>query len=277
MNATAQRLRLLWRSPAGRFALVVLAGVVIAAVFAPWFAPFDPALQQMADRLMPPSRAHWLGTDGLGRDELSRLIYGARPTLGLAALVVVLTVPIGLAIGIVSAYAGSWIERMLMRLTDIFMAFPRLVLALAFVGLLGPGLINGALALVLTGWPAYARLARAEVAVMRRSDYLAAAEMQGISGVRLLWGHMLPMCLPSARVRLALDLASIILTGASLGFLGLGVRPPQAEWGTMVAEGSKVIFDQWWIAAIPGTAILLLSLAFNLLADALRDVSDPAS
>jgi peptide/nickel transport system permease protein len=277
MNATTQRLRLLWRSPAGRFALVVLAGVVIAAVFAPWFAPFDPALQQMADRLMPPSRAHWLGTDGLGRDELSRLIYGARPTLGLAALVVVLTVPIGLAIGIVSAYAGGWIERMLMRLTDIFMAFPRLVLALAFVGLLGPGLINGALALVLTGWPAYARLARAEVAVMRRSDYLAAAEMQGILGVRLLWGHMLPMCLPSARVRLALDLASIILTGASLGFLGLGVRPPQAEWGTMVAEGSKVIFDQWWIAAIPGTVILLLSLAFNLLADALRDVSDPAS
>ena len=277
MNANAQRLRLLWRSPAGRFALVVLAGVVIAAVFAPWFAPFDPALQQIADRLMPPSRAHWLGTDGLGRDELSRLIYGARPTLGLAALVVVLTVPIGLAIGIVSAYAGGWVERMLMRLTDIFMAFPRLVLALAFVGLLGPGLINGALALVLTGWPAYARLARAEVAVMRRSDYLAAAEMQGISGVRLLWGHMLPMCLPSARVRLALDLASIILTGASLGFLGLGVRPPQAEWGTMVAEGSNVIFDQWWIAAIPGTAILLLSLAFNLLADALRDVSDPTS
>ncbi|RKP49770.1 ABC transporter permease [Pararobbsia silviterrae] len=269
-------MRRIWRtSYGGRFALVVIVGVTLVACLAPRLAPYDPYAQQFAVRLMPPSSTHWLGTDGLGRDVLSRLMYGARPTLGLAVLVIALTVPIGLAIGIVAGYAGGWIERVLMRVTDIFMAFPRLVLALAFVGLLGPGLLNGALALVLTGWPAYARVSRAEIAALRRSDYLAAAEMQGITGFRLFWGHLLPICVPSARVRLALDLASIILAAAGLGFLGLGVRPPAAEWGTMVADGSKVIFDQWWLAAIPGLSIVVLSLAFNLLADALRDSTDP--
>ena len=263
------------RAPAAAVALVVLLLVVLAVIAAPWLAPYDPLAQDIGHRLLRPSAAHLLGTDGLGRDVLSRLIYGGRPTLGFAAAVALVTVPAGLAVGIVSGYFGGWVERMFMGLTDIVMAFPRLVLALAFVGLLGPGLLNGALALMLTGWPAYARLARAETLMLRRSDYLAAAEMQGIVGVRLLWGHVLPSCLPAAQVRVSLDLASIILAAAGLGFLGLGVRPPTAEWGTMVAEGSKVIFDQWWLAAIPGCAILVVSLAFNILADGLRDLADP--
>jgi peptide/nickel transport system permease protein len=270
-----ERARRLLRSPEATFGAAVVLLAVLVALLAPWIAPFDPSLQDIGQRLQPPSAAHLLGTDGLGRDLLSRLIYGARPTLGLVALVVVLTVPIGLIVGIVSGYCGGGIERVLMGITDIVMAFPQLVLALAFVGLMGPGLINGALALVLTGWPAYARLARTETLILRRSDYLAAAEMQGITGVRLLWGHVLPFCLPAVQIRLALNLASIMLAAAGLGFLGLGVRPPTPEWGSMIAEGAKVIFDQWWVAATPGAAVLICSFGFNLLADGLRDLGDP--
>jgi len=253
----------------------VIGFVLIIALAAPWIARYDPLHQDVGHRLEAATLQHPLGTDGLGRDLLSRLMYGARSTLGLAGLVVALMVPTGLCIGLVSGYYGGLIERALMGITNITMALPQLVLALAFVGLLGPGLLNAALALVLTGWPAYARLARAETATLRRSDYVAAAEMQGIVGPRLLWGHLLPACLPAMQVRLALDLASVILAAAALGFLGLGVKPPTPEWGMMIAEGSKVVFDQWWIAAVPGVAILLVSLAFNLLADGLRDITDP--
>ncbi|KTG60671.1 peptide ABC transporter permease, partial [Klebsiella pneumoniae] len=218
---------------------------------------------------------HWLGTDSYGRDLLSRLLYGARPALGLVALVTAITLPVGLLVGILSGYYGGWLERILMRFTDVVMSMPRLILAFAFVAMLGPGLVNGALALALTTWPAYARQARSEIQRLRHSDYLAAAEMLGIRGGRLLIGHILPLCLPSAIVRLALDLAGIILAAAGLGFLGLGARPPMAEWGAMIADGMQVIFDQWWIAAIPGAAILLASLAFNLLGDGLRDILEP--
>ncbi|VFS41269.1 Probable D,D-dipeptide transport system permease protein ddpC [Serratia liquefaciens] len=162
-----------------------------------------------------------------------------------------ITLPVGLLVGILSGYYGGWLERILMRFTDVVMSMPRLILAFAFVAMLGPGLVNGALALALTTWPAYARQARSEIQRLRHSDYLAAAEMLGIRGGRLLIGHILPLCLPSAIVRLALDLAGIILAAAGLGFLGLGARPPMAEWGAMIADGMQVIFDQWWIAAIP--------------------------
>uniref|UniRef100_UPI00066529D2 ABC transporter permease n=1 Tax=Klebsiella michiganensis TaxID=1134687 RepID=UPI00066529D2 len=172
-------------------------------------------------------------------------------------------------------FFGGWLERVLMRFTDVVMSMPRLILAFAFVAMLGPGLVNGALALALTTWPAYARQARSEIQRLRHSDYLAAAEMMGIRGWRLLMGHILPLCLPSAIVRLALDLAGIILAAAGLGFLGLGARPPMAEWGAMIADGMQVIFDQWWIAAAPGAVILIASLAFNLLGDGLRDVLEP--
>jgi peptide/nickel transport system permease protein len=254
---------------------VLLMLIVGAALLGPWFVPHDPLTQELGVRLQPPSLAHPCGTDGLGRDVLSRLIFGARATFGLVALVAVLMVPLGLIIGIVAGYWGGWVDRLLAGLTNLVMAFPPLVLALAFVGVLGPGLINSALALILTGWPAYARLARAETRVLRQSDYIDAARMQGIVGVRLLWGHVLPACVPTMQVRLALDLASIILAAAAFGFLGLGVRPPTPEWGMMIAEGSKVIFDQWWVAAFPGVAILLASLGFNLAAEGLRDHGDP--
>jgi peptide/nickel transport system permease protein len=263
------------RSPAATIGAAVLLVLILVAVLAPWLAPKDPLQQDIALRLRPPGPGHWLGTDTLGRDILSRLIYGARPTLGIAALVMLAAAPVGLLIGIVAGYAGGWTERVLMRFTDIVLAFPQLVLALAFAGLLGAGAVNGALAVALTIWPSYARQARAETLVIRGSDYLAAARMLGIRGGRLLWGHVLPMCLPFVYVRLALDMAATILSLSSLGFLGLGVQQPTPEWGAMVAEGSKVIFDQWWVAAVPGAAILVACIAFNLLADGLRDLGDP--
>lgn len=207
-------------------------------------APFDPNVQHIDIRLLPPSPHHWLGTDGFGRDLLSRVIYGARPTLLLIILILVLTLPVGLLLGIGAGYFGGWTERILMRITDIVMSLPSLVIALALVAMMGPGLMNGALA--LTSWPPFARQARTETLALRRSDYLAAARMQGISGLRLMFGHILPLCLPSAVVRAALSLGGIILAAAGLGFLGMGIQPPTAEWGSMVAEGSKVIFDQWW-------------------------------
>jgi peptide/nickel transport system permease protein len=263
------------RSPAATTGAIILLVLVVIAVFAPWLAPKDPLQQDIAMRLRPPGPGHWLGTDNLGRDILSRLIYGARPTLGIAVLVIAAAAPVGLLIGIVAGYAGGWAERVLMRFTDIVLAFPQLVLAMAFAGLLGAGTFNGALAVALTIWPSYARQARAETLAIRHSDYLAAARMLGIRGGRLLWGHVLPMCLPFVYVRLALDMAATILSLSSLGFLGLGVQPPTPEWGAMVADGSKVIFDQWWVAAAPGAAILIVCIAFNLLADGLRDLGDP--
>jgi peptide/nickel transport system permease protein len=252
----------------------LIAVLLLVALFAPWLAPFDPNAQLMSARLLPPSELHWFGTDGFGRDLFSRVLYGARPTLLLVSLILVLTIPVGMLIGISAGYLGGWTERVLMRITDIFLSLPNLVIALALVAMLGPGLLNGALALALTSWPPFARQARAETLALRRSDYLAAARMQGINGLRLMFGHILPLCMPSAVVRAALSLGGIILASAGLGFLGMGVQPPTAEWGSMVAEGSKVIFDQWWVAAAPGGAILFASLAFNLTGDGLRDRLD---
>ncbi|HVW94247.1 MAG TPA: ABC transporter permease [Devosia sp.] len=274
--ATSRRvLRSILASPTATLGIVLIVLLLLAAILAPVISPYDPIAQDIAQRLLPPSAAHWLGTDGFGRDMLSRLIFGTRPSLSLLALVVATSLPIGLLVGICAGFSGGWVERALMRFTDIVMAFPQLVLALAFVAILGPGLINSALALTITGWPAYARQARTEAAAIRQSDFLAAAQMAGIAGPRLLFGHVLPLVLPGAIIRVALDLGGIILNAAALGFLGLGVQPPTPEWGTMVSDGTKVIFDQWWIAAAPGAAILIASLAFNLLADGLRDILDP--
>jgi peptide/nickel transport system permease protein len=263
------------RSPAMVFGLVILAAMVLAALFAPWLAPFDPNAQNVQQRLLPPGAAHWLGTDQLGRDLLSRVIYGTRPTLLIVSLVALLSAPLGLLLGMCAGYFGGWIDTLLMRVTDIFMAFPRLVLALALVAVLGPGIVNAVIAIAITAWPAYARIARTETRTVRGSDFIQAARVQGLRPARILFGHLLPICLPSTVVRVTLDMAGIILTAAGLGFLGLGAQPPMSEWGAMISTGRQYIFDQWWVAAVPGVAILLGSLAFNLVGDGLRDVLDP--
>ena len=164
-----------------------------------------------------------------------------------------------------------------MRITDIFLAFPKLILALALVAVLGPGMENAVLAIALTSWPPYARVARAETLTVRNSDYIAAVRLQGAGAIRVIWGHVMPMCLPSVIIRVTLDMAGVILTAAGLGFLGLGVQPPLPEWGLMISSGRKFLFEQWWVATMPGLAIFIVSLGFNLLGDGLRDVLDPKS
>ena len=226
-------------------------------------------------RHRPPT--HWFGTDELGRDIYARTLYGARVTLTIVMLVSVVVAPVGLAVGTLAGYLGGWIDAVLMRITDIFLAFPRLVLALAFAAALGPGIENAVIAISLTAWPPYARIARSETVTIAKSDFILAVVMQGASTWRVLFKHIVPLCLSSVIVRLTLDMAGIILTAAGLGFLGLGAQPPSAEWGAMVSAGRDVILDQWWVATIPGIAIFIVSLGFNLLGDGLRDVFDPKS
>ena len=202
-------------------------------------------------------------------------MFGSRITLTIVALVSLIVVPVGLGIGLPAGYFGGAIDAVLMRLTDIFLALPRLVLALAFAAALGPGIDNAVVAIALTTWPPYARLARAETLTRRHAEFVQAAVLQGASHGSILFRQIVPLCLPSVVIRLTLDMAGIILTAAGLGFLGLGAQPPAPEWGAMVASGRQYLLDQWWVATIPGMAIFVtVGLGFNLLGDGLRDVSD---
>lgn len=266
------------KNPAALTGLIIVVLLVLIAVLAPLLAHgISPIAQDLPNRLHAPDATYWFGTDELGRDIYARSLYGARVTLTIVALVSVVVAPIGLAVGTMAGYLGGWVDVVLMRITDIFLAFPRLVLALAFAAALGPGIENAVIAISLTAWPAYARIARAETVTIARSDFISAVVMQGASTARILFRHVVPLCLSSVIVRLTLDMAGIILTAAGLGFLGLGAQPPTAEWGAMVSAGREVILDQWWVATIPGIAIFIVSLGFNLLGDGLRDVFDPKS
>ena len=264
-----------WLAVAG---LAVIIALVLVAIFADLIAPYSPVIGDLKGaRLLPPSATHWFGTDDLGRDIFSRIVYGSRLTLFVVVLVAVIAAPIGLLVGTVAGYAGGWIDAVLMRITDIFLAFPKLILALAFVAALGPGIENAVIAIAITSWPPYARIARAETLTVRNSDYIAAVQLMGASPFRIVLRHIMPLCLSSLIVRVTLDMAGIILTAAGLGFLGLGAQPPLPEWGAMIASGRRFILDQWWVAGMPGIAILVVSLGFNLLGDGLRDALDPRS
>ncbi len=265
-------------NPLAAVGLAIVAALALAALFAPWLAGgHSPTAQALGERLAAPSAEHWCGTDELGRDIYARIVFGARVTLLIVALVAAIVAPIGLAVGMAAGYFGGFVDMALTRVTDIFLAFPRLILALAFVAALGPGIANAVIAISLTAWPPYARIARAETASIARSDFIAAAVLQGAPAARILVRHIAPLCVSSLVIRLTLDMAGIILTAAGLGFLGLGAQPQTPEWGAMVASGRDMILDQWWVATIPGLAIFVVSLGFNLLGDGLRDAFDPKS
>lgn len=257
---------------AGLYVIVVL---VLVALVAPWLATHDPVRQDLVNALQAPSAEHWLGTDEYGRDVYSRLVYGARITLYIISMVAVLVGPVGLAIGVIAGYFGGRVEAVLMRITDIFISFPSLIMALAFVAAMGPGLEHAVLAIALTSWPPIARLARAETLSLRNADFIHAVRLQGASSARILFRHIAPLCLSSVAVRLSMNMAGVILTAAGLGFLGLGAQPPVPEWGAMISTGRNYMLECWWLVAAPGAAIFIVSLAFNLLGDGLRDVLDP--
>lgn len=255
--------------------LVIVVALVLVSAFAPWIAPYSPIGQDLENRLLPPSWAHWMGTDELGRDIFSRVVYGSRLTLMIVLLVAAISAPVGLILGAISGYFGGWVDKLIMGVTDIFLSMPKLIMALAFVAALGPGIENAIIAIAITAWPAYARIARAETLTFRKAEFIDAIKLQGASPWRIIFNHVLPLCTSSMIVRVTLDMAGIILTAAGLGFLGLGAQPPLPEWGAMISRGRNFILDQWWVATMPGFAIIVVSLGFCFLGDGLRDILDP--
>jgi peptide/nickel transport system permease protein len=254
--------------------LIILALLLVAAA-APLLATHGPFDQISKDRLLPPSTQYFFGTDSLGRDIYSRVIYGSRVTLMIAFLVAAISTPLGMAIGVLSGYFGGAVDELLMRTSDVFLAFPKLILAVAFAAALGPGVENAIIAISVANWPSYARLARAETLSVKSNEYIQAMRVLGAGNLRIMIGHITPMCLSSIIVRMSLDMGAIILTAAGLGFLGLGAQPPTPEWGLMVSDGRDFLVDQWWVSTLPGIAILIVVVGFNLVGDGIRDILDP--
>jgi peptide/nickel transport system permease protein len=263
------------RNRLGVAGLSIILLLVLSAVFAPLLATHDPYLPNLAKRLSAPGAEYWLGAGELGRDIFTRILYGSRLTLLIVLQVVVTAAPVGLVIGAMAGTLGGIVDSIFMRVTDVFLAVPKLLLALAFVAALGPGIVNAVLAISLCAWPPYARMARAEAMAVRDADYVNAARLAGASHFYIITRHIMPMCVSSVIVRMTLDMAGVILIAAGLGFIGLGAQPPLPEWGAMISTGRTYIFEQWWVATMPGIAIFLVCLGFNLLGDALRDLLDP--
>ncbi|MEN3791511.1 ABC transporter permease subunit [Fulvimarina sp. MAC3] len=261
--------------------LYVFIAIILIAIFAPVLAPYDATAQNRDALLLPPvwadngSWAYILGTDAVGRDMLSRLIYGARYSLTIGLVVVTLAVTVGISIGLVAGYLRGWVDIVIMRLMDIILAFPSLLLALVLVAVLGPGLLNAMIAIALVLQPHFVRLTRASVMAEKQREYVTAAKVVGASPLRLMVVTILPNCLGPLIVQATLSFSSAILDAAALGFLGLGAQPPTPEWGTMLADAQEFVLRAWWVVTFPGLAILVTVLAINLVGDGLRDALDP--
>ncbi|HEY6102494.1 MAG TPA: nickel transporter permease [bacterium] len=263
------------RNPLSLAGVLLIGGLIVLAAIAPLIAPYDPIQTDLAVRLAPPSRTHLFGTDQLGRDILSRILYGTRISLRIAILTAVIATLIGAPLGIVTGYFRGRLDDLLMRVTDMFMAFPRLILAMAIAAALRPTLENVIIAISLAAWPAYARLARSVTLGLREENYVEAARAIGVGPGRLLARHIFPGVLSPLTIQVSLDMGGIILTAAGLGFIGFGAQPPTPEWGVMISEGRNYITQQWWVSTFPGIAISFVVLGFNMLGDGIRDVMDP--
>jgi peptide/nickel transport system permease protein len=258
--------------------VIVIGLLVVLALFGPWLAPYPEQGQGASNvpaRMLPPSLEHPFGTDGLGRDMLSRVIIGARSALVVSLLVVGLAMLVGVPLGALAGYRRGRVDAVIMRVTDLFLAFPPLLLAMAIVAALGPGLDHAALALTVSWWPWYARLARGTATSLRERPYIEAARSIGVGDVTILRRHIVPNSMTPILVQATIDVGTVILAAGSLAFLGLGASPPTPDWGLMVAEGRTYILDQWWLSTFPGTAIFIAVLAFNLVGDLLVDLLDP--
>jgi len=262
-----------WRQPLAVIGITILALWLLIAIFAPIIATSDPIAQNYG-QLLAPNSHNWFGTDSVGRDVLSRVIYGARITLPLSMMLVILSMIIGSIIGAIAGYFGGSIDSILMRFTDVVLAFPGIILAMAVAAALGPELRNAVFAVVLVAWPTYARLVRGLILSSKNADYVTSSRLLGASSMRALFVDLRPNISGPILVLAALEAGNGMLLLSGLSFLGLGARPPSAEWGTMVSAGANN-FDKWWLAVFPGLAILTAVLAFNFLGDALRDILDP--
>jgi peptide/nickel transport system permease protein len=272
--------RRLGRDPVAVAALALLAVFLVTVAFAPYIAPYPAQGNGTADVAttdLGPSWAHLFGTDHLGRDILSRVIMGTRPALGSAVGVVLLAVLIGVPLGLVSGYVGGKVDELLMRLTDLFLSFPPLLLAMVISALLGPSLVHAVLALAISWWPWYARLARTVAQSLRQAPFVEAARVFGVRTPVLLARHVLRNALTPILVQATADAGSVLLAVGSLSFLGLASQPPLPDWGLMVSDGRTTVLTEWWIATFPGLAIFAVALGFNLLGDTLRDALDPRS
>lgn len=274
-HAAGRPVRSVWMQPLGVVGAVLLAIVVLAAIFAPWVAPHPPNAMGFG-RLQPPSATNWFGTDQLGRDILSRVIHAARVSLPYALLLVVLALVLGSLLGAVAGYFGGRVDGAIMRLADLVMAFPDIILAMAVVAALGPNLFNAVLAVVFVSWPIHARVVRAMILTLRDEPYVQSSRLLGASSMRALWRDIRPNTAGPVVVLATLEFGHAVLILSGLSFLGLGAQPPTAEWGSMVSEGAKY-FDKWWVSLFPGLAILIVVLAANFLGDTLRDALDPRS
>jgi peptide/nickel transport system permease protein len=275
LQGTLSLLRRLASNPLSCAGLIALALFVLLAIAAPLIAPDDPNVYNGAAKFLPPSASHLFGTDDAGRDILSRVIYGARYSLSAAAAILAFAAIAGTAIGLVAGYAGGWVDEALMRVTDMFLAFPALVLAMGAAAALGPSLFNAAVATAVVWWPWYARLVRGQVLQLKNEPYVAAARLAGASRTRILVRHVLRNCTTPIIVQMSLDVGYAILTMASLSFVGLGAQPPTPEWGSMIAVGRDYYLDQWWYATFPGLAIFVVVMAANLVGDGLQEALAP--
>lgn len=258
------------------FAFGLLLLIIFLAIFGPWVVPYDPLASNTAQALKPPSAAHWFGTDQLGRDILSRIVVATRLDFFIAAASVVLVFLMGGIAGIAAGYFGGWTDRIVGRISDTIMAFPLFVLAMGIVAALGNTVQNIIIATAIVNFPLYVRVARAEANVRREAGFVQAARLSGNGEYRILLGHILPNIMPIMIVQMSLTMGYAILNAAGLSFIGLGVRPPTAEWGIMVAEGATfMVSGEWWIAFFPGLALMIAVFCFNLLGDGLRDIVDP--
>lgn len=263
------------RNPLAIIGLTLIFMVILLAILAPWVAPHDPLDVNLKDKLLPPGGKYLLGTDDMGRDLLSRCIFGFRISLRAAATVLSLACSIGIVSGATAGYLGGRIDNLIMRFTDMFLAFPGYILALAIAGALGPSLTNATLSVAAVWWPWYARLVRGQVLSAKQNLYIDAAKAMGAGDLRILFRHILPNCITPILVLLTMDVGIVILVMANLSFLGLGAQPPEPELGYMIARGRLYFMSQWWVATVPGAAIFLMALGTNLLGDAWRDILDP--
>ena len=253
-------------------ACVLLGAILLMSVLAPLLAPYDPNQIDMKNALAGPSAAHWLGTDNIGRDFFSRVMYGGRQSILLALAATSLSMGLGCVIGLIAGYYGGWIDTILMRILDVVMAFPFILMVIVIVAILGSGLMNMFIAIWLVAWRDYARLVRSEVMIAKHSEYVMAAKVLGYSEIRIILGHILPNVVNSAITFAAADIVMCMLTGASMSFLGLGVEPPTPEWGALISTGRPFMTQAWWMCTLPGVAICIAGVGFSLFGDGISDV-----